>query len=363
MVSDLDTIKTILMDSDNFIKLNQFKQFKRIVSLDQNIAVVDGEEWKRHKRVINPAFKRGRDINIFIKAGFKMINYMKKDENNFKLIDVLKNSTLDSLVENLINEKREQIKKCGIDNVKLSLLTMLIQSSDNDHSTFNGLTDEEITSDVILLFIAGHNTTAHTLSCLLYFLSKNQDIQNRLRDEIIHVLGVKAKNINEDIKITHEELNKIIYFEAVINEGMRITPVATIITRKVAEDYCFNNEIQFKKGQPLLLNFALAMNDEKKFKNPKEFNLDRFLVLNENGEIQINKKLTKDMIGFSIRPRMYTGNQFSILEQKIFLILLLLTFKVDLPSDSIHRDYPILPSLGISSPKDLKLDFTLLWYT
>ncbi|KAI9296570.1 cytochrome P450 [Neoconidiobolus thromboides FSU 785] len=419
MVSDLDTIKNILMDSDTFIKLNQSKQFKRIISLDKNIAVVDGDEWKRHKKVVNPAFKRGWDIKIFIKVGIKAINYMKKNGNDFELIKLLKNSTLDSLglsifdvdfnsiedenceistlyvnfikginniwfllfpfldnlpipsriqlkkdtdrfcqlLKDLINGKREQIKKYGVDNVKSSLLTMLIQSSDDNNSISDGLTDEEIISDVIVFFIAGHDTTAHTLSSILYYLSKDQDIQNKLRDEIIHVLGERSKNINEDIQITQEDLNKMKYLEAVINEGMRILPVASIITRQVAKDYYFNNEIQFKKGQPLLLNLALAMNNETKFKHPEEFNPNRFLIQNEKEEIQIDKKLTKDMIGFSVGPRMCIGNQFSLLEQKVFLILILLKFNVELPQDSIHCKHPILPALGISSPKDLKLNF------
>ncbi|KAI9291072.1 cytochrome P450 [Neoconidiobolus thromboides FSU 785] len=420
MVADLELIKAILMDSQTFIKFNQNEQFKEIVSLDKNIASIDGNDWKRHKRVINPAFKRGWEIDTFIKIGIKMIQYMKLNEGQFELTKVLKSSTLDSLglsifdvdfdsiynesseivslyvklieslnnlwiilfpfleklpipsrmqlkkdaarfrqlIKSIIDDKREEIKEDGIDEVKSSLLTMLIQSSDKDNNDYsNGLTDEEIINDVIIFFIAGHDTTAHTLSTILYLLSKNQDIQDKLRNEVYQVLGGKANNISKSIKITQEELNKMIYLEAVIIEGMRNIPVVSALARQASKDYYFNNEILLKKGQPLLLNFSLAMSNEKMFKCPEEFNPDRFLIKNGDGKIQINKKLTKDMIGFSVGPRMCIGTQFSILEQKIFLILLILNFKIELPDDSIHKDYPILSTFGLSSPQNLKLNF------
>ncbi|KAI9292164.1 cytochrome P450 [Neoconidiobolus thromboides FSU 785] len=408
------------MDSENFIKMKQNEDINQTKFLGNNIAFSNGKEWEKHRKVINPVFKKGWDINIFIKTGIKMINYMKINEDKFELITILKNSTLDALglsifdidfnsiedencelallyiklvkslsnlwfllfpfldklpipsrvqlkkdaehfrqlIKSMINEKREQINKLEYDKIQSNLLTMLIQSSDtNDNDNSDGLTDEEIINDVIIFFIAGHDTTAHTISTILYYLAKNQDVQAKLRNEINQVLGKKSKNI-KDIKINQEELNKMVYLEAVITEGMRIVPVSTLIIREVSKDINFNNEIRFKKGQLLMLNLLLAMNNDNEFKNPEEFNPDRFLINNDNNEqAQINKKLSKDMITFGFGSRMCTGSQFSILEQKVYLILLLISFKIELPFDSLHHNYPVLPAFGIVSPKDLKLNF------
>ncbi|KAI9297499.1 cytochrome P450, partial [Neoconidiobolus thromboides FSU 785] len=384
-----------------------------------NIANIDGEEWKRHRRMINPIFKRGWDINVFFNIGINLIQHIQLNQTNkqFDLLSTLKRAALDSLglsvfdvefnyIENetnemarlyvklinamdniwfyvlpvlnylpissrltlkkdakrfrqliqlMIDEKRQQLQQVNIDDIQPNLLTTLVQASDNNTND-NGLTDEEIINDMIAFFIAGHDTTAHTISTILYYLSKNQDIQTKLRDEIYQIVGEKIKDSNKLHTITQDEINQMIYLEAVISESMRILPTVNMLPRKCTKDYYFENEIYFKKGQPLMLNFALAMKGNAHFKNPEEFNPNRFLIVNELGNLSINKKLTKELLGFGYGPRMCIGSQFSLLEQKVFLILILSTFNVELPENSPHYDNPTLPALGFISPKDLKLN-------
>lgn len=55
-----------------------------------------------------------------------------------------------------------------------------------------GLTPDEVTGNALLFFAAGFETTATTLGFLLYFLALNEDIQEKLRQEILDVVGDKV---------------------------------------------------------------------------------------------------------------------------------------------------------------------------
>ena len=65
----------------------------------------------------------------------------------------------------------------------------------------NGLDDNNKIADIIILFIAGHETTATALTWTMYLLAKHPEIQERVRDEIVQAFG------KEDP--THEGVKKV----------------------------------------------------------------------------------------------------------------------------------------------------------
>jgi cholesterol 24(S)-hydroxylase len=62
--------------------------------------------------------------------------------------------------------------------------------------------------------LAGHDTTANTLSFALYYLAKHQDIQQRAREEAISILGDKP----EDVLPTVEDTKKVDYISQIMKE-------------------------------------------------------------------------------------------------------------------------------------------------
>ena len=51
------------------------------------------------------------------------------------------------------------------------------------------LTDKEIISQLITFLLAGYETTSSTFSFLAHSLAMNQDIQDKVHDEIMTVIG------------------------------------------------------------------------------------------------------------------------------------------------------------------------------
>lgn len=71
-----------------------------------------------------------------------------------------------------------------------------------------------IQSNLCLFFIAGHDTTANTISFAIYYLAKYPEIQQRAREEARSILGDSPKNIIPTV----EDTKKMDYINQIIKE-------------------------------------------------------------------------------------------------------------------------------------------------
>ena len=94
----------------------------------------------------------------------------------------------------------------------MALLDVLLQSS------IDGLplTNKQIKDEVDTFLFEGHDTTTTTICLALYELSKNPEIQSKLLEEIIEVLGE-----DNDAPLTYQKLQALKYMELVIKETLR----------------------------------------------------------------------------------------------------------------------------------------------
>lgn len=79
--------------------------------------------------------------------------------------------------------------------------------------------NEDILGEIAVLFIAGHETTAHTLSFYIHALCKHQEIQRLNREAVLKSLMDK-----DDLHVQAGTLPSIV--DATLKESMRMTPVA-----------------------------------------------------------------------------------------------------------------------------------------
>ncbi|KAG8214369.1 cytochrome P450 [Butyriboletus roseoflavus] len=106
-----------------------------------------------------------------------------------------------------------------------SIIGLLIKGA-NEESEFQ-LTKEEVMAQMKVLLLAGYETTSISLSWALLELSRNPDVQTKLRNELLQH--------GEDP--TYDQLtNSLPYLDAVVHEILRIHPPAVEITRIAIED-------------------------------------------------------------------------------------------------------------------------------
>ncbi|KAI9296879.1 cytochrome P450, partial [Neoconidiobolus thromboides FSU 785] len=201
---------------------------------------------------------------------------------------------------------------------KVDMLSLMIEATMQEE-VHKRLTDDELINNIVVMFAAGHDTTANTLSFTLYHLAKNQHIQDKARKEIL-------EHFNGDSKYpTMDMVKEMNYVEAIIYESMRVTPTLPQIRRKLINDYSCNDGTYLPKGTNIILQSYSIMNDPNIWEEPSTFLPDRFLQNN-----QINKAKMNNWYGFGGGSRICIGQNLSIIEQKILMMCILSKFKITL---------------------------------
>lgn len=100
-------------------------------------------------------------------------------------------------------------------------------------STIDGekLSDNDIQEETDNFMFAGHDTTTSGINFLLYNLAKHQDIQQKVYEEIIDVLGSDPTS-----ELSVKDLNSFKYFELVIKESLRMFSPVPMMGRFIRED-------------------------------------------------------------------------------------------------------------------------------
>ena len=92
-------------------------------------------------------------------------------------------------------------------------------------------TEKMLVSNAFLLFLAALDTTSATLTFCMFYLLKYPDIQEKLRDEIMEVMG-------DDEEVTFDHIQSLKYMDKVIYETLRkVHPFAHILERECSHDY------------------------------------------------------------------------------------------------------------------------------
>ena len=198
----------------------------------------------------------------------------------------------------IINERKASDKNYD------DLLDMLLQSKYED--TGEAMTNEQIVDEVLILIFAGHETTANTLSWLLYLLSTNQNTIQKLTNSF-------------DDSTIHECLNNQ-YLKATLNEAMRLYPAAWMTERVAIADDEFEG-FTFPKNTIIIPFFFGLHRDKKLWTEELKFVPERFIIDTTVGK-------SKNYFPFGAGPRMCIGNNFAMAEMSFFIFSFLKKFQI-----------------------------------
>ncbi|KAI9293137.1 cytochrome P450 [Neoconidiobolus thromboides FSU 785] len=406
LVSDTLSVKYILNNTDVFLKKKEEAFTKDQLGYklfgSSNIVNNDTLEWKRHRRIINPAFKKSWSTELFGDCTNEFINIIeKKGGQPVEIRTLLQHLALDILGKGLFsfdfeavkngdksemlftyNEimkglfnpiyflfpkletiipsrqyyhlKNEEFRSFLIDIITLrkkeiengdakeDLLTLMLKNS--LESKEDCLTNEEVVNNLASFFLAGHDTTTNALTSAVYFLAKYPQIQQKVRNEIIHVLGA-----NENTIPSHEKQKQLIYLNCFIKETMRFIPTVSLLKRYCIQDQVLPNNLLVKKDSFVYCYLWGLHHNSKNFPNPDQFDPDRFL--DPYGE------QSSSWMPFSGGSRLCVGMNFSLIEQRIVLCLLLQKFQIQLGPRSKNWESPLLSDTGFIHIKDLDIQF------
>lgn len=136
--------------------------------------------------------------------------------------------------------------------------------------------DSDIIDEVKTMFVTSTDTTSIIIHATTLMLAIHQDYQNQVFDELRSIFT------NVDEPVTHEHLQQMQFLELVIEESLRLFPVAPHIAREATEDLQLENGI-VPKGSQIILDIFTSNRSPKYWgENANEFYPERFLPENSS---------------------------------------------------------------------------------
>lgn len=225
--------------------------------------------------------------------------------------------TLEGLVDAIVAERRAEGPAVGRDD----LLAMLMEVK--DEATGETMSDRQLRDELITLVLAGHETTANSLSFTFELLSRHPDVARRVRSEAAEVLGERDPTL--------ADLPRMPYAKAVVEESLRLFPPAWVVERDALEDDVIDGHPVAKGSTVAVSPYALHRNPAL-WENPEGFDPERFLKPD-----LARPKLA--YLPFGAGPRMCIGNAFAMMEMQLVVPMVLRRFRLELePNARIELD-------------------------
>ncbi|RUP51839.1 cytochrome P450 [Jimgerdemannia flammicorona] len=292
-----------------------------------NLVFSNGDVWKRHRRIANPAFHRAWNTQVFGDLSLDMFEELDKLVEKGKTADVhdfvqrltldalgktvfdfnfgaiknpesdyvktyneiMKGSTsslyiifpwldkfpltrrynsfknvkhFNALIDNLIDKRRKELDTNEIaDEDHADLLSLMIKASDDEKkpSARKSMNDVEMRNNMVIFFLAGHDTTANALACVIYYLavhqvnhlalcfiffisfiqglrfhiftSQSQDVQRKAHAEVLTLLSADSTAL---VTPTFDETKHLPYLTNIIKETLRLRPSVAQLPMRIA---------------------------------------------------------------------------------------------------------------------------------
>lgn len=226
---------------------------------------------------------------------------------------------LDRIVYTIIDERR-----AAAGDMPDDLLTMLLEARYDDGSP---MPIRQVRDEVMSLLVAGHETTANTLSWTWYLLDRNSDALARLEEEIDRTMGGRVPKV--------EDFSQLKYADKVIQEAMRLYPSAWSISRRALMD----DEIggYFIPANSIVAMSPYTMHRHPDFwDDPERFDPERFTPE------KIAARPRFAYFPFGGGARQCIGNNFALMESMIIIPAIVGRFRLCRVSDEPVEEHALV---------------------
>lgn len=191
------------------------------------------------------------------------------------------------------------------------LLTSMIRAQ--DAPTGHRFSEAELIDEVVIFFIAGHETSASALSWALYLLANDRRAQDRLALEVSQTVPPGP--------VAFSDLRKLRFTRDVFREALRLYPPVTAYLRDpVAQGVIGKTDVSGRDMVAVVPWFVHR--SPENWAHPDRFDPDRFQT--DSGRAS----LRKSYVPFNTGPRACSGAAFATQEALLILSAIIRTFDV-----------------------------------
>lgn len=242
----------------------------------------------------------------------------------------------------LLQEVAERREALAGGETRADVLSLLLDCRDDQGQ---GLSDEELHDELITLLFAGHETTATALTWALYWIHRQPAVRERLQQELEEL---DASGDGAD----PEAITRLPYLGAVVNEVLRIHPVAMLMFPRLVEQPLTLAGHAFEPGDIVVGCIQAVHERPDLYPEPQRFAPERFLTRSYS---------PSEFMPFGGGARRCLGAALAVFELKLILATLLLRFNLELDPGSNRPNPPRRRgfTLGPSRPVRLRLRLRL----
>jgi cytochrome P450 len=226
-------------------------------------------------------------------------------------------AALDRIIYGIIEDRRRATPRPD-------LLQMLVDAVDEEGDG-GRLADKEIRDQLVTLFLAGHETTSLALGWTFYLLARNPAAESRLHAELDQVLGDRAP--------AYEDLENLPWTRQVIEEAMRLYPPAYTVARRAEEDAEIGG-YPVAKGSEIIHWIWWTHRDPRWFPEPEAFKPERFTPEEEK------KRPKLAYLPFGAGARACIGKVFAMVEAQLILATIAQRVRLELVPGQDIRPFP-----------------------
>jgi cytochrome P450 len=361
-VNEPDAIKHILLDNAALYHKTEIARRLLEPGLGRGLLTSEGETWRQHRRIMAPAFDHRSIVGYapvmteiarklieewdalpepaeidaaaaMMHATLLIISRTMFSSDSDGIVDIVERSVgryqreirpglidflelpawlrpgrarrgaamlteFDKVIERLLTSRRNA---SGEGQAK-DLLARLIAARDEE--TGGGMTAQEVRDQVVTIFMAGHETTALTLTWTWYLLSQHPAAEAKLHAELAEVLGGRVPR--------QEDLARLPYARMVIEESMRLYPPAHTLSRTaIKEDEVLGQRV--RPGTQILIVPWVLHRNPRLWEHPERFEPERFAPERARGRHRFA------YIPFGAGPRICIGAAFAMAEAVLIL--------------------------------------------
>lgn len=206
-----------------------------------------------------------------------------------------------SVLERFIRDRfdaHHQGKPGAYDDILSSLLAAV------DPDTGKGFSFDELVDQVAMLFLAGHETSASALAWSLYLISMSPDIQERMHQEAVAVMGSAAPK--------YADIKNMELIRNVFRETLRLYPPVGFFARQATETRQMRDKTVPADASIVIAPWLIHRHRDL-WERPDEFDPDRYV--NDSAK----ESLKCAYLPFGLGPRVCMGASFALQEAGLIL--------------------------------------------
>ena len=230
--------------------------------------------------------------------------------------------TLETVVDDVVAQRRGTEGTEGDEDAPMDLLSILLRARDRGELSRDQLRDELVT-----VLLAGHDTTALTLTYAWILLSEHPDVERRVHEELDAVLDGERP--------TAAHVREFEYLEWVVEEAMRLYPPVYVLFREPTETVTLAG-YDVPAGQPVMLPQWAVHRSPRFYEDPETFDPERWR------SERARERPRFAYFPFGGGPRHCIGKHLAMLEAQLILAHVARSYRLEYLGETPVELFPSL---------------------